>query len=118
MAKETVLNVLDHLSLSGYVSPLAKTHQISTAFDDIETEGVDAVCIMRKLGPYRQTMTDQSEPANHIVVPTTSNMVSIDINASYDPSASEEAERSEGKEAEKPEVHKVATHMRLSLIHT
>ena len=112
VAKETVLNVLDHLSLSGYVSPLAKTHQISTAFDDIETEGVDAVCIMRKLGPYRQTMTDQSEPANHIVVPTTSNMVSIDINASYDPSASEEAERSEGKEAEKPEVHKVATHMR------
>ena len=109
VAKETVLNVLDHLSLSGYVSPLAKTHQISTAFDDIE--GEDGFVATRKSGPYRQAMADQSGQADGVIVSTTLNKVSIDINASHAHSPLEAVGHGEAKDKEKPEDDEVSTYV-------
>ena len=109
VAKETVLNVLDHLSLSGYVSPLAKTHQISTAFDDIE--GEDGFVATRKSGPYRQAMADQSGQADGVIVSTTLNKVSIDINALHAHSPLEAVGHGEAKDKEKPEDDEVSTYV-------
>ena len=109
VAKETVVNVLDHLSLSGYVSPLAKTHQISTAFDDIE--GEDGFVATRKSGPYRQAMADQSGQADGVIVSTTLNKVSIDINALHAHSPLEAVGHGEAKDKEKPEDDEVSTYV-------